>query len=60
MKYIKILALLVLAGCGLSDEELRVMSDRNQDMYGKSERWKNLDDYLIKQALPKLDESSGS
>jgi cobalt-zinc-cadmium efflux system outer membrane protein len=58
MKYLKLLALLLLVGCGLSDDEEKLITDRRDGLYGASERWKDLDAYLIKKALPKLDEKS--
>jgi cobalt-zinc-cadmium efflux system outer membrane protein len=53
-----LIALVFLAGCGLSAEEEQLLLDRTDGLYGYSERWKDIDSYMIKQALPKLDEKA--
>lgn len=50
--------LLFLVSCGLSTEEEKLIDDRTQGLYGPSERWKNIDDYLIKKPLPVLGDSA--
>lgn len=53
-----LLSLIFLTACGLTDQEELLIQNRERELYGRNERWQDIDLYLIKQALPRLNDNS--